>query len=128
VFLIGLGVLPKFSALATVVPAPVLGGAMLALFGMIGATGIKMIGEAGISSTNNLLIVACSIGSGLGVEAVPGLFEKLPELIELLFGNGIFTGTLIAILLNLLFNYNEIFNISKGQPGLQLAEVAEKKV
>ncbi|WLV25568.1 nucleobase:cation symporter-2 family protein [Aciduricibacillus chroicocephali] len=111
-FLIILGVIPKFSALATIVPSPVLGGAMLALFGMIGATGVKMIGEVDLSNTNNLLVVACSIGSGLGVEAVPGLFSKMPEIIETLLGNGIFTGTFIAILLNLLFNYREIFSKS----------------
>src|SRR5699024_5558607 len=86
----------------------VLGGAMLALFGTIGATGIKMIGETDLSQTNNLLIVACSLGSGLGVESVAGLFDKMPELVTLLFGHGIFTGTLVAILLNLLFNYQDI--------------------
>src|SRR5699024_7697083 len=88
----------------------VLGGAMLALFGTIGATGIKMIGETDLSKTNNLLIVACSLGSGLGVESVSGLFDKMPELVTLLFGNGIFTGTLVAILLNLLFNFKEMKN------------------
>ena len=107
-FLMLLGVVPKFSALATIIPSPVLGGAMLALFGTIGATGIKMIGETDLSQTNNLLIVACSLGSGLGVESVAGLFDKMPELVTLLFGNGIFTGTLVAILLNLLFNYQDI--------------------
>lgn len=121
VFLIGLGIIPKFSALATIVPAPVLGGAMLALFGMIGATGVKMIGEADLSKTNNLLIVACSIGAGLGVEAVPGLFSKMPELVELLIGNGIFTGTFIAILLNLLFNYRDIMG-NAGKPDRPAAQ------
>lgn len=108
-FLIALGIIPKFSALATIIPSPVLGGAMLALFGTIGATGIKMLGETNLTNTNNLLIVACSLGAGLSVEAVPGLFDAMPELIRLLFGNGIFTGTFVAIILNIFFNYDEIW-------------------
>lgn len=107
-FLIVLGVIPKFSALATIIPAPVLGGAMLALFGTIGATGIRMLGETDLANTNNLLIVAVSVGAGLSVDNLPNLFDKMPELIALLFGNGIFTGTFLAIVLNAFLNYKDL--------------------
>ncbi|MGG3806241.1 nucleobase:cation symporter-2 family protein [Metabacillus fastidiosus] len=113
-FLIALGIIPKFSALATIIPPPVLGGAMLVIFGMIGSIGIKMLSEVDLSNNNNLLIVACSISLGIGISVIPGLLDKMPELIQLLFGNGIFTGTLTAILLNIYFNFKDIKSYSES--------------
>lgn len=108
IILIILGVIPKFAALATIIPAPVLGGATIAIFGTIGANGIKLLSQVDLSKSNNLLIIAASVGLGIGTTVMPDLFTKLPELVSLLFGNGIFTGTLTAIVLNILFNYDEI--------------------
>ncbi|MEH7121198.1 nucleobase:cation symporter-2 family protein, partial [Neobacillus vireti] len=69
--LIFLGFVPKIAALTTVVPTSVLGGAMVAMFGMVIASGIKMLSKVDFSSQENLLIIACSVGVGLGVTAVP---------------------------------------------------------
>lgn len=113
-FLIALGIIPKFSALATIIPPPVLGGAMLVIFGMIGSIGIKMLSEVDLSNNNNLLIIACSISLGIGISVIPGLLDKMPEIIQLLLGNGIFTGTLTAILLNIYFNFKDIKNYAKS--------------
>lgn len=108
-FLIVLGVIPKFAALTTIIPQPVLGGCMVILFGTIGANGVKILSQIDYTKNENLLIIACSIGIGLGTSVTPGLFSKMPELLKLLLENGIFTGTLTAILLNILFNYDTIF-------------------
>ena len=40
-----LGLLPKIGALATIIPTPVLGGAMLVMFSMIGVQGIRMLAQ-----------------------------------------------------------------------------------
>ncbi|MGG3924173.1 nucleobase:cation symporter-2 family protein, partial [Geobacillus thermodenitrificans] len=77
-FLILLGFVPKIAAVATIIPAPVLGGAMLAMFGMVIAYGVKMLSQVDLTVQENLLIIACSIGVGLGVTAVPNLFAELP--------------------------------------------------
>lgn len=108
IILMILGVIPKFAALATIIPAPVLGGATLAIFGTIGANGIKILAETNLTKDHNLLIIATSVGMGLGSAVFPDLYSKLPELPRLLLGNGIFIGTLTALLLNMLFNYSEI--------------------
>jgi xanthine permease len=102
--LIFLGFVPKIAALTTVVPTSVLGGAMVAMFGMVIASGIKMLSKVDFSSQENLLIIACSVGVGLGVTAVPNLFDALPESVKILTNSGIVAGSLTAILLNLIFN------------------------
>jgi xanthine permease len=104
IFLIILGLVPKIGALTTIVPAPVLGGAMVAMFGMVIAYGIKMLSRVDFSSQENLLIIACSVGMGLGVTAVPELFSKMPSGIQILTENGIVAGSVTAILLNVFFN------------------------
>lgn len=110
ILLILLGIIPKFAALTTIIPHPVLGGAMICLFGTIGANGVKILSSVNFKKNENLLIIACSIAVGLGTSVTPGLFDKFPELARLLLGNGIFTGTFTAIILNIFFNYDELFN------------------
>ncbi|BDG35608.1 nucleobase:cation symporter-2 family protein [Saccharococcus caldoxylosilyticus] len=104
IMLIVLGLVPKIAALATIIPAPVLGGAMLAMFGMVIAYGIKMLSQVEFASQENLFIIACSVGMGLGVTAVPNLFAELPASIRILTDSGIVAGSLTAIVLNILFH------------------------
>jgi xanthine permease len=114
--LIILGFMPKMGALTTVIPTPVLGGAMVAMFGMVIAYGIKMLSKVEFASQENLLIIACSVGMGLGVTAVPDLFAQLPETIKILSSNGIVAGSLTAIVLNIVFNVTKSQKQSKSSP------------
>ncbi|WP_071459919.1 nucleobase:cation symporter-2 family protein [Bacillus massilinigeriensis] len=103
-FLVLLGFMPKIGAMTTIIPSSVLGGAMVAMFGMVISYGIKMLSKVDFASQENLLIIACSVGMGLGVTAVPELFAKLPENVQILTSNGIVAGSLTAIILNVVFN------------------------
>ena len=94
----------KIAAITTIIPKSVLGGAMLAMFGMVMAYGIKMLSSVDFGRQENLLIVACSVGIGLGVTVVPTLFSQLPESIRILTDNGIVLGSASAVLLNIVFN------------------------
>ncbi len=118
-FLVLLGLVPKIGALTTIIPTPVLGGAMVAMFGMVVAYGIKMLSAVEFSSQENLLIIACSVGMGLGVTAVPELFAQMPSSIRILTDNGIVAGSLTAIVLNLVFN---VFKSEKAAPHASFAE------
>ncbi|PEQ58945.1 xanthine permease [Bacillus cereus] len=102
--LIVLGFIPKIASITTIIPKSVLGGAMLAMFGMVMAYGIKMLSSVDFGKQENLLIVACSVGIGLGVTVVPTLFSQLPESIRILTDNGIVLGSASAVLLNIVFN------------------------
>ncbi|MDQ0183984.1 nucleobase:cation symporter-2 family protein [Cytobacillus kochii] len=103
-FLVILGLVPKIGALTTVIPSSVLGGAMLAMFGMVIASGIKMLSKVDFNSQENLLIIACSVGLGVGVTFVPTIFANLPENIRIITESGIVVGSLTAIILNIVFN------------------------
>jgi xanthine permease len=96
-----LGLLPKLAALATVIPNAVLGGAMIAMFGMVVAYGINILSTVDFRENENLLIAACSIAVGLGSSTVPGMFDQLPDMAKLFLQNGIVTGSVTAVVLNL---------------------------
>ncbi|MBC9789619.1 nucleobase:cation symporter-2 family protein [Carnobacterium maltaromaticum] len=106
-FLILLGLLPKIGAVATIIPDPVLGGAMLVMFGMVATQGIRMLAHVDFTNESNLLVVAMSVGLGLGVTVVPELFAGLPETVQLFTSNGIVVASLTSIILNVLFNKKE---------------------
>ncbi|RYL95866.1 purine permease [Sporolactobacillus sp. THM7-4] len=102
--LIILGLIPKIGALTTIIPNAVIGGATLAMFGMVIASGVRMLGKVDFGRQENLLIVACSVGIGLGVTVQPDLFAKFPGIIQILTNNGIVSGSIAALILNLVFN------------------------
>ncbi|WP_028531158.1 nucleobase:cation symporter-2 family protein [Paenibacillus sp. UNC217MF] len=100
-----LGLVPKIAALTTLIPSSVLGGAMVAMFGMVVSSGLRMLGsQVDMNRHENLLIIACSVGMGLGVTVVPQLFASLPSTVRILTDNGIVAGTFTALVMNLLFN------------------------
>ena len=67
----------KLGALANIIPLPVLGGAMIAMFGMVMAYGVSILGNINFQNQNNLLIIAISVGLGAGISAVPQAFKGL---------------------------------------------------
>lgn len=97
-----LGLLPKLAAVTTVIPNAVLGGAMIVMFGSVASSGISILSEVDLRKDGNMLIVASSIAVGLGSAVLPGMYDRLPDFAKMLLQNGIVTGSLTAILLNLL--------------------------
>lgn len=108
------GSIPKLGAIATIIPTSVLGGAMIAMFGMVMAYGVKMLGAIDFTRQDNLLIIAVSVGIGLGITTVPEAFSKFGSDYEWLTQNGIVIGTFTAIILNLFFNGLNDKQISKN--------------
>ena len=104
IMLITLGFVPKIAAFTTIIPNAVLGGAMIAMFGMVVSQGIKMLSKIITDSQENSMIIACAIGIGLGVTVVPELFAQFPSSLKILTSNGIVAGSVTAIVLNILFN------------------------
>ncbi|MBS4220517.1 purine permease [Bacillus sp. FJAT-49711] len=102
--LIALGFFPKIAAFTTIIPTSVLGGAMMAMFGMVVSQGIKMLSKIISDSQENSMIIACSVGLGLGVTVAPNLFSALPSGLQILTSNGIVAGSITAIALNIIFN------------------------
>jgi NCS2 family nucleobase:cation symporter-2 len=100
IILIIMGIFPKFGALVAIMPNPVLGGAGIIMFGMVFAAGAKTILNVPLNN-RNLLILAISVGMGLGVTFRPDILAHLPEWLKSLFSSGISAGTITALFLNI---------------------------
>lgn len=117
IMLVTLGFIPKIAAVTTIIPSAVLGGAMIAMFGMVVSQGIKMLSNVISNSPENSMIIACSVGIGLGVTVVPELFAQFPSSVQILTSNGIVAGSITAIVLNIVFHM-----IPSKKPASKLTE------
>ena len=106
-FLILLGLLPKFGALAQIIPSPVLGGAMLIMFGFVSVQGMQILARVDFEhNEHDFLIAAVSISAGVGLNG-SNLFNSLPTGLQMFFSNGIVMASVIAIALNLILNHKK---------------------
>ncbi|MBL9048493.1 MAG: purine permease [Tabrizicola sp.] len=105
IILIVLGLVPKMGALVESVPTMVLGGAGLVMFGMVAATGIRILAGVDFAKNrNNLFIVAVSIGMGMIPLVAPNFKQWMPHEIHPLIESGILLASITAVILNAFFN------------------------
>ena len=102
--LIVLGLCPKLGTLVASIPQPVLGGAGLVMFGMVAATGIKILSRVDYESRHNLVVIAVSVAVGMIPMVSPTFFAQVPKWAGPLVSSGITLATVSAVLLNALFN------------------------
>lgn len=103
-FLVLLGLLPKFGALAQIIPDPVIGGAMIVLFGFVSLQGMQMLAKVDFANNDhNFLIAAVSIAIGVGFNN-SNLFNSFPTELKMFFSNGIVMASLLAVILNAILN------------------------
>ncbi|HEY4080636.1 MAG TPA: nucleobase:cation symporter-2 family protein [Burkholderiaceae bacterium] len=103
--LLVMGLLPKLAALVAALPTVVLGGAGLVMFGMIIATGIRILGGVDFArNRHNGLIVAISIGIGMIPLIAPNFKQWMPHELHPLIESGILLTSVSAVLLNLFLN------------------------
>lgn len=102
VLIIIAGIVPKFSALLTTIPQPVLGGATISVFATITMTGIRMISKNEMSM-RNMAVVGLAVALGVGIVQVPDSLALFPSVIQSVFGkSSIVITTIVAIALNLI--------------------------
>lgn len=104
VILVVLGIFPVLGAIVAVVPLPVLGGAGVALFGTVAASGIRTLSRVNFDGNSNLVIVAFALGFGIIPIAVPTFYEQFPSWFQVIFDSGITSAAIVAVLLNAVFN------------------------
>ncbi|MGF7007080.1 nucleobase:cation symporter-2 family protein [Aminobacter sp. BE322] len=105
VILIFLGLVPKMGALVEALPTFVLGGAGLVMFGMVAATGIRILANVDFKTNrNNLFVVAVSVGFGMIPLIAPDFKMWLPRGIHPLIESGILLASVSAVVLNAFFN------------------------
>ncbi len=97
-----LGFFPAVGRWITVMPPPVLGGLALLMFGLVAVAGVRLLISAGLGQREGV-IVALSLGVGLGLPTQPKLLESLPGILHSLLESGISAGGLTALVLNLVW-------------------------
>ena len=103
--MVALGLLPKMAALVESVPTFVLGGAGLVMFGMVTATGIRILTNVDFRGNRyNLYIVAIAIGAGMIPLVAPRWTQQMPHALHPLLESGILLTAVTAVVLNLFFN------------------------
>lgn len=101
VLLLIAGLFPKFGAIIASMPNPVLGGATVIMFGFIAVTGMKLLMQAHLNARNSV-IVAISLGVGLGIYLRPEITKSVFGPFALLLNSGLIPVAVLAILLNII--------------------------
>ncbi|MEI9986479.1 MAG: nucleobase:cation symporter-2 family protein [Aliidongia sp.] len=105
VIMLALGLVPKLAFIVASVPQCVLGGAGFIMFGMVAATGIKILATVDFTTQrHNVLIVAIAIGFGMIPIVSPNFFRIMPVELKPVFGDAIIMTSIAAVLLNAWFN------------------------
>ncbi|MDI5892888.1 uracil-xanthine permease family protein [Halomonas rhizosphaerae] len=100
-FMILAGLSPKFGAIMTTIPYPVLGGATIIVFGMITMTGIQLLIKDELSA-RNMTIVGLALALSLGIAQVPAAIEQFPAMLKNLIGGApIVVAAITAFVLNI---------------------------
>ena len=103
--LVAFGLFPKMAHVVASIPQFVLGGAGIVMFGMVAATGIRILMSAGLrENRHNPYIVAISLGFGMIPLVADRFFVQLPQVLGPLLHSGILLAAIVAVLLNLYFN------------------------
>lgn len=102
--LVVLSVIPKLAALVASVPVEVLGGAGIVMFGMVAATGVRILGSVDFRHRHNLFVVAIAVGFGLIPTVAPNFFTNFYGPLKPVLGSGIILTTIVAVCLNAFYN------------------------
>ncbi|MBO3276210.1 nucleobase:cation symporter-2 family protein [Pseudomonas schmalbachii] len=97
--LVLLGLFPSVAGAIQAVPEPVLGGAVMVMFGSVAASGINILAGTHLDR-RALLIIAVSLALGLGVSQVPEFLAHMPAAVRAVLESGVATGGICALLLN----------------------------
>jgi len=110
-----LGLFPPVGRLVSAMPPPVLGGLALLMFGLVAVSGLRLLMNAGLGQREGV-IVALSLGVGLGLPTQPALLHDAPLLVRSLLESGISAGGLTALLLNLVWPAAKETKVEETEP------------
>ena len=102
IIIIAAGLCPKFGAIMTTIPYPVLGGATITVFAAITMSGIQLITQQPLNYRNKM-IVGISLALGVGISTVSKSMQFFPTEVQNIIGNSpIVLSFLVSFLLNII--------------------------
>ena len=112
---------PKVAASLMAVPDPVAGAYIIVLVVYLFMHGLNLALERGMTF-ETIVVVGLSFWLGVGFQDQVLFFDLMPDWARTLMGNGMTAGTLIAVLLTILFR------IKRGRPARLTTELATGSV
>jgi len=103
--LIAAALFAPFGRLANAIPGPVVGGTAIIVFAIIGTMGVDMLRRVDLHAPGQMFTLAAALSVGLLPILVPGLYSQFPAATQIILGNGLAMGTIVAVLCNLLFQH-----------------------
>ncbi|MFI6869391.1 nucleobase:cation symporter-2 family protein [Nocardia sp. NPDC050406] len=104
VILLVLGLVQPVGRIAAAIPEPVIGAAAIVTFGALTVAGMQILARVDLGRSSNLMIVMLSLGVGLVPAYAPRFYHQLPAFAEMFFKSGVATGTVLALVLNVVFH------------------------
>jgi NCS2 family nucleobase:cation symporter-2 len=105
IFLVIAGLLPKLGAFITTIPNAVLGGAVVIMFGLITAAGMKMLATIRFDK-RNMLIIGISLSVAIGLRGQDALYANVSPGLHAMLQSGLIPGAMMSIILNLVLPKN----------------------
>jgi xanthine/uracil permease len=103
--LIVMALFAPLGRLVNAIPGAVVGGTAIIVFCIIAVMGIDMLRKVDLREHGNLFTLAAALAFGLLPILVPGVYSKFPAGVQMIMGNGLAAGTVVAVLLNILFHH-----------------------
>ncbi|MDF2673381.1 MAG: Xanthine/uracil permease [Clostridiales bacterium] len=102
VIMVVAGLSPKFGAIMTTIPYPVLGGATVTVFAAITMSGIQLISQQPLNYRNKM-IVGIALALGVGISTVSASLQFFPVAVQNIIGKSpIVLSFAIAFILNII--------------------------
>jgi len=95
-----LGLFPIIGGILRTIPMPVVGGAVMLMFGTVAVAGMNILRSMPMDNRSTV-ILAVSLSMGLGVTFSPESLHSFPKMIQTILESGVATGSLCALVLNL---------------------------
>jgi len=107
---------PKLIAVLSMMPKPVMGASLIFAGSFMVSTGLRqMFSEAW--SPKKTFVVGIAFFFGLSTAFLPTLYARAPQIVQTLFTDPLPTATIVAVVLNLLFNLDLVFRRRKNGRG-----------
>jgi len=97
-----LAFLPKLSAVYSIMPAPVMGAALMFVIAFMIISGIQIMMSRMID-TRKTFIIAISLMFGISVDLFPALYKTVHPWLAPIFSSSLSVTTVLALLLNVIF-------------------------
>ncbi|MDX1266328.1 MAG: solute carrier family 23 protein, partial [Oceanisphaera sp.] len=98
------------------------------MFGTVAVAGIRVLSQANLDR-RNMMIVAISVGMGIGVSSVPDVLQALPDMLENILKSPVAMGAITAIVLSLILPEHKVAEESEADAAAGIeADDGKKKL